>query len=160
MLLSRRVVIVALASGIGIGGLALARRTIAQGSPLKEQSQAEADRKSAGCLSCHTQTDARTMHTAQSVRLGCTDCHGGDAAVRKAGGESSSEYQAARDKAHVRPKNPELWTSSANPERSYTALLDESVEFVRFVNPATCARRRSRAGPATARRCAASARAR
>src|SRR6187549_1405421 len=120
---------------VGLSGLALARLGLAQGSPLKEQSQAEADRKSAGCLSCHTQTDARTMHSAQSVRLGCTDCHGGDAAVRKAGGESSSEYRTARDKAHVLPKNAELWKSSANPERSYTALLDESAPFVRFVNP-------------------------
>ena len=25
------------------------------------------------------------MHAAPTVRLGCTDCHGGDAAVRKAG---------------------------------------------------------------------------
>ena len=75
------------------------------------------------------------MHAAPTVRLGCTDCHGGDAAVRKAGAEGTAEYKTAHDKAHVSPKNAELRKSSANPERSYTALLDENVEFVRFVNP-------------------------
>ena len=35
--------------------------------------------KSAGCISCHTPGDAPTMHVNQSVTLGCTDCHGGDA---------------------------------------------------------------------------------
>ena len=135
MQIPRRIVIALLASAIGVAGLALARRSVAQGSPLSNQSQAEADRKSAGCLSCHTQTDARSMHSAPSVRLGCTDCHGGDAAVRKAGAEGTTEYKTAHDKAHVSPKNAELRKSSANPERSYTALLDENVEFVRFVNP-------------------------
>src|SRR5262252_1755408 len=112
MLHPRRTVIVALAALVGLGGLALSRRTLAQGSPLKDQTQAEADRKSAGCLSCHTRTDARSMHTAPSVRLGCTDCHGGDAGVRKAGAESSPEYRSARDKAHVLPENRELWKTS------------------------------------------------
>ena len=32
-------------------------------------------------------------------------------------------------------KNRELWKGSANPERSYTAVLDEDLAFVRFVNP-------------------------
>ena len=31
-------------------------------------SQAEADAKSGGCLSCHTQTDSRSMHTADRAR--------------------------------------------------------------------------------------------
>ena len=108
MQIPRRIVIALLASGIGLAGLALARRSVAQGSPLSNQSQAEADRKSAGCLSCHTQTDARSMHAAPTVRLGCTDCHGGDAAVRKAGAEGTAEYKTAHDKAHVSPNNAEL----------------------------------------------------
>src|ERR1700733_15263882 len=49
---------------------------------LLQQTQEEADAKSAGCRSCHTTTDALTMHASQSVRLGCTDCHGGDASAR------------------------------------------------------------------------------
>ena len=40
-----------------------------------------------------------------------------------------------KKQAHVQPRNPELWKTSANPPRTYTALLDESPEFVRFINP-------------------------
>src|SRR5208337_2801520 len=50
------------------------------------QTQEEADAKSLGCQSCHTATDSRTMHLTQTVRLGCTDCHGGDATVQVAEG--------------------------------------------------------------------------
>ena len=102
---------------------------------LSTQSQEEADRKSAGCLSCHKETDAKTMHTSPSVRLGCVDCHGGNAAAKGAGDSGSREYEDARRQAHVAPTHPEVWKSAANPERSYTALLQESLEFVRFVNP-------------------------
>jgi hypothetical protein len=37
--------------------------------------------KSAGCITCHTDSDAKTMHASSAVVLGCTDCHGGDAGV-------------------------------------------------------------------------------
>src|ERR1700694_6010194 len=46
------------------------------------QTQQEADDKSVGCQSCHTSTDSKTMHLTNTVRLGCTDCHGGGATVR------------------------------------------------------------------------------
>ncbi len=103
------------------------------------QSQAEADAKSAGCMSCHTRVDSVSMHPGASVVLGCTDCHGGDASIRAAAGLSptSSSYAALRDKAHVLPRFPRSWgyPRSANPERSYTLLNRESPEFVRFKNP-------------------------
>lgn len=98
-----------------------------------------ADAKSAGCVSCHTDTDRKTMHSSPAVVLGCVDCHGGNAAVR--GDPSlphgSPAYVAARDKAHVLPKYPKSWhwPSSANPGRTYTLLNKESPEYVRFVNP-------------------------
>ncbi|MXO82591.1 hypothetical protein GRI35_04290 [Altererythrobacter aestiaquae] len=95
--------------------------------------------KSDGCYSCHTQTDAPTMHTTPAVRLGCVDCHGGNPKVQ---GNSELEhddpaYVAAREKAHVLPKYPSSWhyPSSANPKRTYTLLNKESPEFVKFVNP-------------------------
>ena len=104
-----------------------------------KQTEAEAEAKSAGCVSCHTRSDAATMHQTPAVRLGCTDCHGGDATVR---GNPELGYQnaanvAARDKAHVLPRYPEGWhfPSSANPKHSYTLLNREAPEFVRFVNP-------------------------
>jgi hypothetical protein len=104
-----------------------------------QQSLEEMMAKSDGCYSCHVQTDTPTMHETPAVRLGCVDCHGGDASVR---GNSALEhddplYVAARDRAHVLPKYPESWhwPSSANPKRSYTLLNKEAPEFVRFVNP-------------------------
>jgi len=131
---------VAILAGAGLlGGLlvvGLSSRGLAQApSTLSTQSPEEADRKSAGCVTCHTDTDAKTMHTAASVRLGCTDCHGGDPTAKAAGTPGSREYEDAQGRAHVAPRNPGVWRSAANPERSYTALLDESLEFVRFVNP-------------------------
>jgi hypothetical protein len=106
-------------------------------APLK-QTWLDADGKSAGCIGCHSESDASTMHVSNAVVLGCTDCHGGDASVHVPGGVSAGEhYDMARDSAHVQPLYPETWhyPSSANPERSYTLLNHESPEFIRFVNP-------------------------
>src|SRR5690349_11494487 len=73
------------------------------------QSQTDADRKSAGCLTCHTATDSPTMHNTGTVRLGCTDCHGGNPEIRVADGaqENSAQYDQARSQAHPQPRNPE-----------------------------------------------------
>ena len=106
----------------------------------RSQSQAEADAKSAGCVSCHTASDAKTMHRVEAVVLGCADCHGGDAGVMKPAGVDdhlAPAYEAAREAAHVLPKYPESWhyPHSENPKRSYALLNKESPEFARFVNP-------------------------
>jgi len=95
--------------------------------------------KSDGCFSCHTQTDEPSMHATPAVKLGCTDCHGGNPAVRGNPdlGFDHPDYAAARDAAHVLPRYPKGWhyPSSANPKRTYTLLNKEAPEFVRFVNP-------------------------
>ncbi len=118
------------------GGLAVVRPGLAQSPPsLSSQSQEQADAKSVGCMSCHTKTDQKSMHASTSVRLGCTDCHGGDGSVKTAGTPGSGEYKAAQQRAHVQPANREIWKTSANPERAYTAILDEDLAFVRFINP-------------------------
>ncbi len=79
------------------------------------------------------------MHTNPAVKLGCTDCHGGNANLAwPAGGDTKSRaYAIARDKAHVLPRFPESWKypSSANPERTYSLLNKEAPEFIRFINP-------------------------
>src|SRR5580692_6427497 len=107
------------------------------GPNLLAQSQEEADRKSAGCISCHTQTDEPTMHATGTLRLGCTDCHGGNADARVAPrtASTSPEYEQTKRKAHPQPRDPQLADRSANPERMYTEWLKESAEYVRFVNP-------------------------
>ncbi|MDO8863510.1 hypothetical protein Q6D67_17560 [Haliea sp. E1-2-M8] len=103
------------------------------------QSNAQMEAKSAGCVTCHTQTDEKTMHANPAVKLGCTDCHGGDAKVRRTSGDGIEDpaYLAVMEQAHVLPRYPESWhyPSSANPERTYTLLNRESPEFTRFVNP-------------------------
>ncbi len=77
--------------------------------------------KSAGCLVCHNGIEK--MHVSEAVKLGCTDCHGGNPRAR------------TLTAAHVQPRFPERWQSSANPVRSFTLLNEERPEFVRFVNP-------------------------
>src|SRR5439155_18490431 len=69
-----------------------------------DQTPEEAMRKSRGCLECHQGIDQPTMHASPNVVLGCADCHGGNPTpgltVRK---------------AHVPPRHPDFWQSSANP---------------------------------------------
>ncbi len=89
-----------------------------------DQTPAQAMAKSAGCMTCHTTTDSPSMHTSPNVILGCTDCHGGDARLH-----------LGIHEAHVQPKHPEFWHSSANPPNANVALNKESPEFIRFINP-------------------------
>src|SRR6266487_4148146 len=117
-------------------------RAYAQGAgppaPLK-QSAAEMQRKSAGCIGCHTATDSLTMHSSPGVILGCADCHGGNAAafVPPGAQPGSAEYRRALDAAHVQPRHPAAWNypSSVKPPQTYTLLNEESPEFIRFMNP-------------------------
>ena len=105
-------------------------------APVK-QTQVEADAKSTGCVSCHTDSDSKSMHQSSAVVLGCTDCHGGDASVMAPSVVAIGGTDEARDRAHVQPMYPETWhyPSSSNPKQSYTLLNKESREYVRFVNP-------------------------
>ena len=104
---------------------------------LLTQSQSEADAKSAGCISCHVSVDEPTMHPTRTVRLGCTDCHGGDANAAIASGtaKGSAPYTQAKLKAHVQPRDPVFARGLANAQRVYTAWLRESYDYVRFANP-------------------------
>ncbi len=106
-------------------------------APVK-QTEMEADAKSSGCVSCHTDSDAKSMHQSEAVVLGCTDCHGGNAGVMSPSMVAiQAMHDDARDRAHVQPRYPATWhyPSSANPKQSYALLNKESPEYVRFVNP-------------------------
>jgi hypothetical protein len=98
---------------------------------------ADVKKFSEGCIDCHVKSDASSMHKNPGVLIGCQQCHGGDATIRATGfSPGSSEYENAKKKAHVHPTvNPDLWKTSANPVGSYTALLREPAEFVKFINP-------------------------
>ena len=83
------------------------------------QTWAQANAKSKGCVSCHSnkvqagQTNAdamsflahdqQTMHASKSVVLGCTDCHGGDAKVGLPSGDAygDASHSAAPDAGHA-----------------------------------------------------------
>ncbi len=87
-----------------------------------DQTQAEADAKSDGCLQCHRGVEP--MHSAPHVVLGCTNCHGGN-----------PSRGLTKEEAHILPRHPEFWRTSANPPRSNVWLNHESPEFIRFINP-------------------------
>src|ERR1041385_2280373 len=91
---------------------------------LIDQTPEDAMRKSRGCLECHKGIDEPTMHASENVVLGCTDCHGGNPGPG-----------LTLRKAHVQPRNPIFWESSANPNDSTVLLNHESAAFIRFVNP-------------------------
>ena len=104
------------------------------------QSEAEARAKSAGCVSCHRETDASTMHVSPAVQLGCIDCHGGNASAQLPSDSitpGSDAYLAIKREAHPEPYFPDDWNypSSANPKQSYALLNRENPEYIRFVNP-------------------------
>ncbi|MFN4258776.1 MAG: hypothetical protein ACK4RK_05730 [Gemmataceae bacterium] len=88
---------------------------------LMKQTAPEALAKSVGCIHCHK--DVCDPHGKETLHLGCVDCHGGDPTT------------IHKEQAHVMPRYPSAWRTSANPVRSYTLLNHESPEFIRFVNP-------------------------
>src|SRR5215471_9121751 len=104
---------------------------------LRGQTEQEATAKSSGCISCHGQTDEPTMHPTKTVRLGCTDCHGGNSSISVAGGADpgSADYKSAKEKAHVQPRDPIFKNRIAIPEIVFSKWLKEPAEFVKFVNP-------------------------
>src|SRR5512133_2327448 len=94
------------------------------------QTKEQATAKSRSCLGCHDGIE--DAHASDAVKLGCTDCHGGDAnvAVPKGAARESAEYKQAMNAAHILPRFPENWTrdgrpSSSNPENSYVDLMQE-----------------------------------
>jgi hypothetical protein len=104
----------------GLFLLVVANAGLAQQSLLRQTSE-DVERKSKGCVTCHGGIEA--MHKNPAVKLGCIDCHLGNA-------EST-----VKEIAHVQPRYPDRWKSAANPQRSYTLLNIEDKDFVQFVNP-------------------------
>ena len=81
-------------------------------------------------MSCHKGTEPSHASAPSALNaFGCVGCHGGDPKA------------TTIEKAHVHPRNPELWGKngkvrfSGNPERTYTLLNREDPRFIRFINP-------------------------
>ncbi len=122
--------IVALMAGVLASGIS-DWRTLAESSSAGSEGEQGAQRKpakvnpkSVGCLACHKTTESMHADGDDDLGIGCADCHGGNPAE-----------MLDKAKAHVMPRQPEFWKSSANPERINALWLKESDEFVRFVNP-------------------------
>ena len=62
--------------------------------PVAPKSQTDEDvaKKTTGCITCHKGIENPSMHTSTAVKLGCTDCHGGN-------GQCTTKEQA-----HVHPR--------------------------------------------------------
>ena len=103
--------------------------------PRYGETQQEADAASAGCMSCHAGIEHPSMHAEDTVVLGCADCHGGNASVMAAGTKGSHEYEEAEHRAHVQPRIASNAARGGHPVRAYTRWIEESTQFVRFVNP-------------------------
>ena len=112
----------------------------------RPDAEAEAEAKSAGCSSCHTATDAPTMH----------DDRGGGARLRRlprrrrrgrrrrrAWPRRSALCRAARPgaRAAALSARPGTIPSSANPKRSYTLLNREAPEYHPLRQPVRLSRR-------------------
>ncbi len=100
------------------------RRDVAENDLLKQSAEMAAA-KSRGCVTCHKGScdPHEQPDRPMSFQLGCVDCHGGNS------------HATTKQEAHVHPRYPDVWSSSANPVRSYTVLNRECPEFIRFVNP-------------------------
>ncbi|MCE9592187.1 MAG: hypothetical protein K8S99_16910 [Planctomycetes bacterium] len=134
-------------------------RRMADPAPKAQTSEAAAA-KSAGCITCHGQTDDADMHPGRTLAIGCADCHGGDATVTRAENiePGTTPYYALMHNAHVPPRNLAAWfgddlidgrpfgehaghddPAAAHRRRRrtdvYALLNQESPEFVRFINP-------------------------
>ena len=100
------------------------------------------------CVACHGQSDASEMHAANHG-ISCIDCHGGEKGYKGVDlnevaklSPNSAKFIVAKRAYHVQPRLPDLWKdpltgreSSANPNLSGAATLQEDVNFIRFVNP-------------------------
>ncbi len=78
---------------------------------------------SRSCMQCHAGTESMHADGDSEIGLTCVGCHGGNGA----------EFE--KDKAHILPRQKDVFSSSANPPLAYAAINHESPEFIRFINP-------------------------
>ncbi len=102
---------------------------VLMGSTSREQGQrARAQtlgfgRASEGCMQCHQGIESMHRDGDDEIGITCVDCHGGDGAATD------------KERAHVQPRQSDVFASSANPVDSYAAINHESPAFIRFMNP-------------------------
>jgi hypothetical protein len=109
-------------------------------APALARGERKNENDSVSCLACHA-PDAHSMHgaTVKEV-ISCVDCHGGRGTLAELHGRtkllsSDADFGAIKKLAHVQPKIPELWKTSALPQAPGAETLRESADFIRFINP-------------------------
>jgi hypothetical protein len=105
-------------------------------APAKKRADAEVAAGSAACVACHAQTDAHTMHK-DNQGISCADCHGGhpDVPAPMNIAANHPDYERLKLAAHVKPRLKDFWKSAANPQIPAARTLQESADYIRFVNP-------------------------
>jgi hypothetical protein len=99
------------------------------------------------CIACHGEyspPDNHSMH-ATGVNISCVDCHGGTPDVAMPTNVRTADpatFARFKDASHVQPRSAtrDMWEvdgeiDSANPLTPGARTLDESLDFIRFVNP-------------------------
>jgi hypothetical protein len=99
-------------------------------------------RENDACIGCHAMNEATSdflnLHKSKAAVISCVGCHGGntDHAVPKSIQPGTPSYNALKEQAHgIKPKYPELWKDGANPKAAGALVLQESPDWIRFVNP-------------------------
>jgi hypothetical protein len=92
---------------------------------------------SRGCIACHGETDHKSMHQTEVLGLTCADCHGGHADLNVPANlvRGSVEFESWKRTSHVAPRLPDLWKEPGNPRIPGALTLQESDDFIRFINP-------------------------
>ncbi len=90
------------------GPAAVERHYVTAPSAPSSQSREQMNSKNIGCVSCHTESDQKTMHASVAVNLACVDCHGGDNTVAIEVGTTRENplYIEIMNHAHISAKLP------------------------------------------------------
>ena len=111
------------------------------------ENRADVAQLNAGCVSCHGEyapPDNHAMHASGNVAIACIDCHGGNPQVMRPDSIAmgSPDAKHIQSMAHVQPRDKTrgLWErngvmTAANPSAPGASTLEESLDFIRFVNP-------------------------
>ena len=140
---------------IVVSGCAPSQQTSETSPPIRKDQLAllsqmpeEVNRKNAGCLSCHAPIETPSMHRNPAVQAACVDCHGGAASVVVPAGaaQGSAAYEQAKTQAHVQPRFPKAWRTSANPSTPIRCCSRSHQSSSASSIPGTCGSRRKPVG--------------
>jgi hypothetical protein len=112
--------------------------SFAPAAKLETEEARLADSKS--CLACHTAHDSYSLHASEQ-QISCVGCHGGDPKSFVPANVltldvQSGPYLEAKRKSHPGPaNNPDLWKTAANPQTTGILTIQETADYIRFVNP-------------------------